>query len=98
MSKMVISYKLTEDGNIPDYVEDGGFFAKDANDTFNMVCIGISKDGADISQSLEVFHTKEDAEAYIKTYMSDGVITNPFGPVKNFVISDEVSLLFDKIA
>ena len=49
MAKKVISYKLNENGTIPDFVDDGGYLAKDANDTPNMVVLGISKDGADIS-------------------------------------------------
>jgi hypothetical protein len=43
VAKKVISYKLNTDGTIPDYVEDGGYLAKEANDTPNMVVLGYLK-------------------------------------------------------
>ena len=96
MTKRLISYKLNEDGSIPSFVEDGGYFPNNANDTTSMVCIGISKDDADLSDALQVFSSAEDAESYIKTYMSDIVFTDSFGQTKNFVIADEVLSLLNK--
>ena len=97
--KKVISYKLNTDGTIPDYVEDGGYLAKDPNDTPNMVVLGISKDGADISGAVAEFATEADAVAYVETYLSD---TTYILPVTNeetqFIVTDAVADLFAKLA
>ncbi len=99
MAKKVISYKLNADGTIPDYVEDGGYLAKDANDTPNMVVLGISKDGADISGAEDEFATEASAVTYVETYLSDSTTTDPItGEERVFVVADAVADLFAKLA
>ena len=94
MAKKVISYKLNADGSIPDFVESGGYFAKDANDTPNMVCIGVSKDDADTSGAVEVFATAADATVYISSYTPDCVFVDLDGTEKNLIVADMVAELF----
>jgi hypothetical protein len=98
MAKKIISYKLNEDGTVPDFVEDGGYLAKDVNDRSNMVLLGVSKDGADISGALAEFATETDALAYVNTYLSDITIIEP-GTDKEriFIVADSVSNLFSKL-
>lgn len=99
MAKKVISYKLNTDGTIPDYVEDGGYLAKEANDTPNMVVLGISKDGADISGAEAEFADQASAVSYVGTYLSDSTTTDPItGEERVFVVADAVAELFAKIA
>ena len=99
MAKKVISYKLNTDGTIPDYVEDGGYLAKDANDTPNMVCMGVSKDGADISGVEAEFADEASAVTYVETYLSDSTTIDPLtNEEKVFVVADAVADLFAKLA
>ena len=99
MAKKVISYKLNADGTVPDFVEDGGYLAKDPNDTPNMVVLGISKDDADLTEAVEVFDTEADCLAYVNTYESDSTTTDPItGEDRVFVVSDYVAGVFAKIA
>ena len=99
MAKKIISYKLNEDGTIPDYVDDGGYLAKDANDTPNMVCMGVSKDDADLSAAQAEFATQASAVTYVETYLSDSTTTDPItGEERVFVVADAVAVLFAKLA
>jgi len=99
VAKKVISYKLNTDGTVPDYVEDGGYLAKEPNDTPNMVVLGISKDGADISGAEAEFADEASAVTYVETYLSDSTTTDPItGEERVFVVADAVADLFAKIA
>ena len=99
MAKKVISYKLNENGTIPDFVDDGGYLAKDANDTPNMVCMGISKDGADLSAAEAEFATQAGAVTYVETYLSDSTTIDPItNEERVFLVADAVAELFAKIA
>jgi hypothetical protein len=98
MTKKVISYKLNIDGTVPDYVEDGGYLAKDPNNTPHMVVLGISKDGADLSGAEAEFSDEASALAYVGTYLSDTVTTSPTGEEETFIVSDAVASLFAKLA
>lgn len=99
MAKKVISYKLNTDGTVPDYVEDGGYLAKNANDTPNMVVLGISKDGADTLGAEAEFADEASAVTYVETYLSDSTTTDPItGEEKVFVVADAVADLFAKLA
>ena len=97
MAKKVISYKLNADGTIPDYVEDGGYLAKDSNDTPNMVVLGISKDGVDTSGAVAEFADEASAVAYVETYLSDATWIDPTGEERVFVVTDAVADLFAKL-
>lgn len=99
MAKKVISYKLNENGTVPDFVDDGGYLAKDANDTPNMVVLGVSKDGVDVSAAEAEFATQASAVTYVETYLSDSTTTDPnTGEERVFVVADAVANLFAKIA
>jgi hypothetical protein len=99
MAKKIISYKLNENGTIPDFVDDGGYLAKDANDTPNMVVLGVSKDGADISGAEAEFATQASAVTYVETYLSDSTTTDPVtGEERVFVVADAVADLFAKLS
>jgi hypothetical protein len=99
MAKKVISYKLNEDGTVPDFVEDGGYLAKEPNDTPNMVVLGISKDGADTSGAEAEFADEASAVTYVKTYLSDSTTIDPLtNEERVFVVADAVSDLFAKLA
>jgi len=99
MAKKVISYKLNTDGTVPDFVEDGGYLAKDANDTPNMVVLGISKDGADVSGAEAEFADEASAVTYVETYLSDSTTIDPItNEERVFVVADAVTDLFAKLA
>jgi hypothetical protein len=99
MAKKIISYKLNENGTIPDFVDDGGYLAKDANDTPNMVVLGVSKDGADISGAEAEFATQASAVTYVETYLSDSTTTDPVtGEERAFVVADAVADLVAKLS
>lgn len=97
MGKKVISYKLNIDGNVPDYVEDGGYIPKNPNDTANMIVMGISKDGADISGAISEFTTEADAIAWVNTYSPDHTYIDHLGNEAQFIVADAISDLFAKI-
>jgi hypothetical protein len=98
MAKKVISYKLNIDGTVPDYVEDGGYLAKDANDTPNMVVLGISKDGADTSGAEAEFADEASAVTYVETYLSNVTYISPItNEETQFVVADAVADLFAKL-
>jgi len=99
VAKKIISYKLNEDGTIPDFVEDGGYLAKDANDTPNMVVLGVSKDGADLSGVVTEFADEASAVTYVETYLSDSTTIDPAtNEERVFVVADAVADLFAKLA
>lgn len=70
MPKQVISYTLTLEGTVPDYVQDGGYFPN------NDVLIGISKDGSTLPSSTGVFATQASLVLYLDTYTQDWVNSN----------------------
>jgi hypothetical protein len=99
MAKKIISYKLNTDGTVPDYVEDGGYLAKDANDTPNMVVLGVSKDGADLTGAEAEFASEANALTYVSTYLSDSTTIDPVtNEERTFVVADAVANLFAKLA
>jgi hypothetical protein len=97
VAKKVISYKLNTDGTIPDYVEDGGYLPTDG-DSFNMILLGVSKDGADISEAQAVFSTEPEALVYVRTYRSDVIYIDPItGQEEKYIIADAIADLFAKL-
>jgi len=99
MAKKIISYRLNEDGSVPDFVYDGGYLAKEPNNTPNMVLLGVSKDGVDISEAVAEFATEADALAYVNTYLSDTTTIEPgTNKEKIFIVADVVFNLFSKLA
>ena len=99
MAKKIISYKLNADGTVPDYVEDGGYLPNNPNITPDMVLLGVSKDGADISGAVAEFADEASAVTYVNTYLSDTTTTDPItGEERTFVVVDAVADLFAKLA
>lgn len=97
MAKKVISYKINQDGTIPEYVEEGGYLPYHPNTVFNAIFIGIAKDGADISKAEEEFIDEESLISYVNTYMSGLTVVNPSTKEeKLFVVEDAVADLFSK--
>lgn len=70
MPKKVISYTLTPEGTVPDYVEDGGYFPN------NDVLIGVSKEGSTLPSSTGVFENQASLVSYLNTYTHDWVNSN----------------------
>lgn len=98
MAKKIISYKLNTDGTIPSYVEDGGYLPKNPSEGLNIVLMGVSKDGADISSAEAEFATQEDVIAYVSTYLSDSSYIDAVTNEKRiFSVADTVSELFAKL-
>ena len=98
MAKKIISYKLNTDGTIPDYVANGGYLVKNVNDTPNMVILGVSKDGADVSGAVAEFANEASALTYVSTYLSDSTTTYPVpNEERVFVVADAVTDLFAKL-
>lgn len=99
MTSRVISYKLNSDGTIPDFVKDGGYLAKNGDDTPNMVLFGISKEGSNVSGAEFVFADEASALSYVNKYMSDSTIIDPnTNEEREFVVADAVASLFAKLA
>lgn len=76
MAKKVISYKLNN-GSIPAYVSDGGYFAKNPNDTPNMVCLGISVDNPTLPAGVTEYADEAAVVTYLNTYTSEWRKTDP---------------------
>lgn len=99
MAKKVISYKLTEAGTIPLYVEDGGYLPKNSNDTVNMVLIGISVDEPTLPENVVVYETEADLVAYLDSYLEGTVYINPQTHEEvPFDSASEASKVFAKLA
>jgi hypothetical protein len=96
VAKKIISYKLNQDGTIPDYVGDGGYLPKDCN-TPDMILLGISKDGADISGAVSEFANLADVIAYVGTYLSDTTFNNQYGEERIFVVEEAVLSIFSEL-
>ena len=98
MAKKIISYKITHEGTTPDYVEDGGYLPYHPNSLPNAIFLGVSKDGADISEAEAEFVDEESLVEYVNTYMSGLVVTNPLTKEeKIFVVENAVAELFKKL-
>ena len=98
MAKKVISYKL-ENGTIPAYVSDGGYFAKDPNDTPKMVCLGISVDNPILPARVTEYADEAAVVTYLNTYTSewrkiDPITDEDLGPWSQ---ADAAALLFAKL-
>lgn len=98
MAKKVISYKL-DNGTIPAYVSDGGYFAKDPNDTPNMVCLGISVDNPTLPAGVTEYADEAAVVTYLNTYTSewrniDPITNEDLGPWSQ---ADAAASLFAKL-
>lgn len=98
MAKKVISYKLNN-GTVPAYVSDGGYFAKDPNDTPNMVCLGISTDNATLPEGVTEYANEAALISYLETYTAEWRNVDPLtredvGPWSQ---ADAAAFLFAKL-
>ena len=99
MAKKIISYKITHEGTIPDYVEDGGYLPYHPNSLPNAIFLGVSKDGADISEAESIFNDEASVITYVNTYMSGLVVINPITKEEYiFNPANVVSNLFSKLS
>jgi len=93
VAKKIISYKLNENGTIPDFVEDGGYYPKGDG-----VLLGISKDDADLSGIEAEFIDEASAVTYANTYLTDiTTIDEKTGEERLFVVAEAVATLFAKL-
>ena len=96
MAKKVISYKLTSEGTIPDFVEDGGYYPS-APTWQEMVLVGVSKDGATLPAEVDVYETEADLLAYLESYLEDGTQAMAGGDIE-FIVADQPAIIFAKLA
>ena len=86
MPHKVVKYTLTESGTIPTFLKfgvpesTGGMYAVPSltrNSPQDWILIGISDDGADISEALEEITSKAD----LQTYLSDQATANGWADI-----------------
>jgi hypothetical protein len=68
MARKAVSYKLNQDGSVPNFIEDGGYFSNSASITSDTVLIGISVPNLDESKVIQVFNTEQELYDYVNTY------------------------------
>ena len=90
----LIRYTLNEDGTVPDYVIDGGFFAK--KNIHNSPCdydlIGIS----DTNSGLEEYTTKTSLVKYVRSFMPESYVINIIDNTVRY-IQDDINVLWGKL-
>lgn len=86
MAHKVVKYRLTPEGTIPTWLKfgvpqmTGGMFAVADPDTASpqdWIMIGISDDGADISDAIEEITSKADLQTYLSTQATANSWTDP---------------------
>lgn len=65
MAKKLLKYKLNDNGTIPDYIEDGGYYL-----TTDKTMVGLSVDNP-VSNGLGELVTYQNVLDYFNTYQSD---------------------------
>lgn len=68
MARKAVSYKLNQDGSIPNFIEDGGYFGNNASLTEDTILIGISVPNLDESKVIQIFNTEQELYDYVNTY------------------------------
>ena len=86
MAHKVVKYRLTPEGTIPTWLKfgvpqaTGGMYAVHDPDTASpqdWIMIGISDDGADISEAIEEITSQADLESYLSTQATANSWTDP---------------------
>lgn len=86
MAHKVVKYRLTPEGAIPTWLKfgvpqaTGGMYAVHDPDTpspQDWIMIGISDDGADISEAIEEITSQADLETYLSTQATANSWTDP---------------------
>jgi hypothetical protein len=85
----VIKYTLNENGTIPDYVIDGGYFAKlnNNNSPQDYDLIGLSE-----STGIENFINKIDFENYVKSFNDEFTMAGD----RKIYIQDMINLIWSR--
>ena len=71
MANKIVKYTLTNQGTIPTWIEDGGYYP-----TADEVMIGATVDGSD-ETGLGELETEADVKTYLDTYTSDWTEPDP---------------------
>jgi hypothetical protein len=69
MAKKLVVYTLTDEGAIPDFIEDGGYLPNIDNGKTQI--LGVTKNEADISNAIVVFNNEKEAQNYVANYLLD---------------------------
>ena len=86
MAHKVVKYRLTPEGTIPTWLKfgvpqsTGGMYAVADPDTASpqdLIMVGISDDGADISEAIEEIATQADLQSYLSTQATANSWTDP---------------------
>ena len=86
MAHKVVKYRLESDGTIPTWLKfgvsqsTGGMYAVEDTNTAapqDWIMIGISDDGADISDAIEEITSKADLQTYLSTQATANSWTDP---------------------
>lgn len=72
MTKKVVRYTLTPEGNIPEFISNGGYFPNNFLDGSPM--IGITVDNPSLSEDTLTFETTQDLVTYLNTYTEGSVV------------------------
>lgn len=95
MTHQIISYKLNADGTVPSYIKDGGYYLNEDAATGARILLGVTYADADISDAVTVFHTVDELEAYISTYLENKKYSTDES-LSAFSITNAAQKLFSK--
>jgi hypothetical protein len=98
MTKKVISYKL-EDGAVPPFVFDGGYFPNHLESVENPVLLGVSVDGAVLPESVTEYADELALIEYLNSYTENHKNIDPMSHEETTPWSqkDGAEFLFSKI-
>jgi hypothetical protein len=90
----LIRYILNEDGSVPDYVIDGGYFIKfnDGQSPQDYDLIGISE----TNTGLEEYTTKVSFENYVKSFTNESYIINSVDDTVYYT-QDDINSLWNRV-
>ena len=97
MTKKIIKYKLTTDGKIPSYIDDGGYYPKPNNSDSpqDWTFIGATVDGSNETAEGEL-KTRSDVISYLLSYTSDSKERDETGKEVKFSQSKASSYIWSK--
>tara|TARA_R110002051_G_C8484233_1_gene462137 strand:+ start:225 stop:512 length:288 start_codon:yes stop_codon:yes gene_type:complete len=90
----LIRYTLNEDGTLPDYVIDGGYFPKfnDGPSPQDYDLIGISE----TNPGLEEYTTKVSFENYVKSFTNESYLMIFLNDNTVYYTQDDINSLWDR--
>jgi hypothetical protein len=91
----LIKYTLNNDGSVPDYIIDGGYFPKknNKNTPYDYDLIGLSESNIGI----ENFTNKSKFEVYIKSFMPESYEIHGGYYYEHYYVQDEINNLWSKL-